>query len=114
MDNIKDDKYYLGKILSDVSFVILHTKGRSLEEFSQDEVLVDCVLFRLIQIAENAAKLTTAFKSENPLADWQAIGGLRNRIVHDYGKVDLAIIYETVKGDLPQLQKYLSNIYIKK
>lgn len=40
---------------------------------------------------------------------WNSIYGLRNRIVHDYGNVDLGIIYETLKYDIPQLLEALSN-----
>ena len=29
------------------------------------------------------------------------IKGLRNRVVHDYGNVDLSIIYNNVKNDIP-------------
>ena len=27
----------------------------------------------------------------------------RNRIVHDYGNVDLKVVYETLKNDIPDL-----------
>lgn len=28
---------------------------------------------------------------------WNAMHGMRNRIVHDYGNVDLKVVYETLK-----------------
>ena len=34
---------------------------------------------------------------------WNAIYGLRNRIVHDYGNVDLNVVFETLKHDVPEL-----------
>ena len=34
---------------------------------------------------------------------WHAMKGMRNRIVHEYGDVDLTIIYDTVNQDLPKL-----------
>ena len=33
---------------------------------------------------------------------------LRNRIVHDYGAVDLQIVYSTLNNDVPFLLKELS------
>ncbi len=108
MDNGKDDGYYLSKILTDVSFVIAHTQNITLEELSENEVLLDSVMFRMVQIAESASKLTAAFKKEHGIVDWQAINGMRNRIVHDYGRVDLSIIYQTVTKDLPKLKEFLS------
>ena len=110
MDNVKDDRYYVNKILTDISFLIEHTKTITKQQLTEDEVLQDCVMFRLVQIAENASRLTQEFKIRHKNIDWQAINGLRNRIVHDYGKVDLGIIYDTVKDDLPTLKSVLSEI----
>ncbi|HPX84504.1 MAG TPA: DUF86 domain-containing protein [Bacilli bacterium] len=36
--------------------------------------------------------------------------GLRNRVIHDYGNVDLSIIYNTVKNDVPLLYQSLIGI----
>ena len=41
MDNIKNDAYYLQKLRKDISFVNLHMKGISEEDFESDEVLQD-------------------------------------------------------------------------
>lgn len=108
MDNVKGDGYYLTKILTDISFVIAHTQDLSLQTFAADEVLLDSVMFRMVQIAESASKLTSVFKKQHSSVDWQAINGMRNRIVHDYGKVDFSIVYQTVKNDLPKLKESLS------
>lgn len=40
----------------------------------------------------------------NDLIPWTDIAGLRNRIVHDYGNVDLEVVYETLTNDIPQLK----------
>ncbi len=53
MDNIKNDAYYIKKILKDIKFIIEKTEGITLEELEANEVLCDSVLFRLIQISEN-------------------------------------------------------------
>ena len=60
-------------------------------------------MFRLIQISENSDKLTDDFKLYNSTIPWRAIKGLRNRIVHEYGNVDMSVVYDTIKNDLPQL-----------
>jgi uncharacterized protein with HEPN domain len=40
----------------------------------------------------------------------QKISGMRNRIVHDYGSVNLDIVFYTVKEDFPILAKDLEKI----
>ena len=109
MDNRKDNVYYTGKIITDLRFILSKTDGLSKEELEKDEVLTDSVMFRLIQISENSEKLTPEFKQNHPAIPWRAIRGLRNRIVHEYGHVDLGIIYDTVFNDLPVLLDLMEN-----
>ncbi len=101
MDNVKDDVYYAKKIVVDMQFLIANTKGQTIEQISKNEILLDSIMFRLIQISENTTKLSENFKRRNNEIPWSAIKGLRNRIVHDYGNVDYGIIYETVIDEIP-------------
>ncbi|MBQ0041442.1 MAG: DUF86 domain-containing protein [Clostridiales bacterium] len=39
-----------------------------------------------------------------------AIYGLRNRIVHDYGNVDLKIIFNTLKNDVAEVKAMIEKI----
>ena len=110
MDNKKTDLYYARKIIADLTFVIAHTKGLTQAQLETNEVLVDSVMFRLIQISENSDKLTAEFKSEHTSIPWRAVKGLRNRIVHEYGNVDLSVVYDTVKNDLPALLQDINKI----
>lgn len=110
MDNRKDDQYYVKKIITDLVFILEHTEGLTQDELESNEILVDSVMFRLIQIAENSDKLTDDFKTHNISVPWRAMKGMRNRIVHEYGNVDLTIIYDTVKNDIPELIGKLKKI----
>ena len=58
----------------------------------------------------NSIKLTEAFKKQYKEVPWHAMKGMRNRIVHDYGEVDLKIVYDTIKLDLPKLVNILEHI----
>ena len=107
MDNVKNDNYYIQKIKQDLEFISKHMENVDIEELNADEVLLDSMLFRMIQISENARKLTDEFKRTRGNIPWNALYGLRNRIVHDYGNVDLNIVYETLKNDIPDLLKLL-------
>lgn len=62
MDSIKNDSYYIAKIVNDLDFIITHMTSVSLADFSRNEILQDSMMFRLIQISENAKKLTETYK----------------------------------------------------
>ena len=62
MDNKKTDQYYIDKIITDLTFIRTHTESLSKSKLEEDEILVDSIMFRLIQVAENSEKLTEKFK----------------------------------------------------
>ena len=103
MDNIKNNIYYILKIRKDLEFIVEHMRDVSMEELNVNEVLLDSMLFRMIQISENAKRLTDEYKLSHSHIPWSALSGMRNRIVHDYGNVDLNIVYETLKNDMLEL-----------
>lgn len=108
MDNVKNDNYYIQKIKKDLEFIVIHMRDIDLEELNANEVLLDSMLFRMIQISENAKRLSDEYKQAHENVPWNALYGLRNRIVHDYGNVDLNVVYETLKNDIPELLEMIS------
>ena len=110
MDNKKDNSYYLKRIIKDLAFVVEHTKEINQEQLEKNEILIDSVMFRLIQIAENSDKLSAEFKGFYNDIPWRAMKGMRNKIVHEYGNVDLAVVYNTIINDIPMLLELLQKI----
>jgi uncharacterized protein with HEPN domain len=110
MDNTKNDYYFLDKIRADIEFINIHMKDVDLQELNDNEVLLDSMLFRMIQISENAKRLSEEYKENRDNLPWNELTGLRNRIVHDYGNVDLNIVFETLKYDIPELMEQLRDI----
>jgi uncharacterized protein with HEPN domain len=82
--------------------------GVSAEDFSKNEILQDSMMFRLIQISENAKKLSDTYKMQHSEIPWTDVYGLRNKIVHEYGRVDLGIVYDTLVNDIPEVRKLLA------
>ena len=78
-----------------------------LKELNENEVLLDSMLFRMIQVSENAKRLTEDYKVVHRYVPWSSLSGMRNRIVHDYGNVDLNVVYDTLKSDIPELLQLL-------
>ena len=107
MDNMKNDTYYLSKITTDLEFIVKTFSPLTQKELEESEVLTDSIMFRLIQLSENSNKLSEKFKTQHNSVPWRAIKGMRNKIVHEYGDVDLSVVYNTVKNDIPDLLKIL-------
>jgi len=114
MDRAKDDKYYLEKVITDIKYLIRVTKDVSKEELEDNETLLDSVMFRFIQISENLKRVSDDLRENNPNIPWHQAIGLRNKIVHEYGKIDLTIIYDVLKHDLDNLYKELKLLVLWK
>ena len=105
MDNSKDDNYYIEKISEDLKFINKNMKDVDFKEFDQNILLQDSMMFRMVQISENAKKLTEEYKEKHEDIPWGKLNGLRNYIVHDYGNMDLGIVYETLTENIPEFIK---------
>ena len=106
----KTNEYYIKDMLEDIDFIINHMKDKTQNDLEKDEVLTDSMVFRLIQISESSKNLTDDFKEKNADISWGDITALRNRLVHDYGNVDMGIVYETLTKDITELREQLSTL----
>ena len=105
----KDNRYYLSKMKENVDFILSHMDGVSKQQLEDDPVLLDSMMLRLVQISENARNLTDEFRNNNQHIPWTDIYGLRNRIVHDYGHVDLSIVYDTLTHDVDEIKQFIEH-----
>lgn len=73
MDNVKNDNYYIQKIRLDLEFIVIHMKDVDIEELNKNEILLDSMLFRMIQLSENAKKLTEQYKQKHNNIPWNGM-----------------------------------------
>ena len=67
----------------------------------------DAVLRRLLVIGEAAARISPETQARFEAIPFRMMAGLRNRVVHDYGQIDMEIVWESVTLHLPQVQREL-------
>jgi hypothetical protein len=87
-----------------------YTKGMTLDKFQGDEKTTDAVVRNFEIIGEAARRLPVDFTDQHSGIEWGKITGLRNRVVHEYFGVDLQIIWQILKKDLPVFKESLKNI----
>jgi uncharacterized protein with HEPN domain len=61
-------------------------------------------------IGEAATRLSQNLKTNHNYIPWQDISSMRNRIIHEYGKVDISLIIEVVKTHIPVLKQQIESI----
>ena len=79
------------------------TERASRETFDADEDL-QLILTHLVEIIGEAARnVSQPYRAEHPQIPWAKIIGMRHRLVHDYGNIDLEQVWGTATEDIPQL-----------
>ncbi len=78
--------------------------------WTDDAKTVAAVAHAIGQIGEAARRISLATKATHADVPWTAMAGMRNRIYHDYGRTDPAVLRETVRRELPALRKRLDAI----
>jgi len=73
--------------------------------FKGNDEKVDAVLLNLEQIGETAKKISEDFKNNSITIEWDKDIGLRNLISHEYEGVDLTLIYNIARINIPDLLK---------
>jgi len=107
MDNLKNDKYYFEKVINDIDAIEKYFGNKAYEEFIADPMMIDAIMFRLVQLIENIKKISLEFKDAHPNIEWGNIMGFRNGIVHEYAKTDYTIVYDVVSKDLLELRNLI-------
>ena len=97
-------------ILESVEKIERYTEGMNQVSFQADEKTADAVVRNLEIIGEASTRLPQDFIDAHLQIEWVKIKGLRNRIVHEYFGVDLQIIWEILKKNLPSFKKSLVGI----
>ena len=110
MDNLKNDFYYVKRILKSIETTSRYLKNKSMDDMIYDGFLCDAIENRFTKIAEDASKLSIEFKNNLSTIPWNAISAIRNRVCHDYDVVDFAILYKTIKVNFPSFKKSLLEV----
>jgi len=99
------DRVYLKHILDAISDIEQFTLGISQEDFFNNREKQYAVLRALEIIGEATKNLSSQLKTEYSDVNWKKIAGMRDKLIHAYFGVNLPLVWETVKTDLPQLKK---------
>ena len=100
----RDDLVFLGDILDAINRIEEYTVRVGKESFLDNSMMQDAVMHQIEIIGEASNNISDEFQEEHPELPWMQMRAIRNKIVHDYREVNLEIIWDTVKNDLPILK----------
>ncbi|MFB2981729.1 DUF86 domain-containing protein [Microseira sp. BLCC-F43] len=104
------DLDYLLDILISAKLALSYVSGKTFTEFEADIQCQDSVTRRLEIIGEAAKRLSQATRLSLSQIPWSDMIGMRNRMIHQYDKVNLAIVWNTLQNALPPLIEELETV----
>lgn len=109
---MQDNSIRLRHMTDAVTEALHFTEGLSREDLDKNRIL-QLALVRLFEvIGEAALGMSKDFRDLHPELPWSSMIAMRNRLIHGYFDVDLDIVWQTVKDDLPLLKSQLEGISI--
>ncbi len=98
-----DDRIRLGDMLDHARETCQMMEGKTIDDLVTDRKLALAVVRLLEIIGEAAAHVSPVTQLRLGGIRWGEIVGLRNRLVHGYGDVDLEIVWQIATRELPEL-----------
>lgn len=80
------------------------------EDFKQNQLLVDATIRRVEVVGEALGGISDKTKYRYPEIPFSEARGMRNILAHDYGSIDLMMVWKTVAQDFTELADLLHKI----
>jgi uncharacterized protein with HEPN domain len=100
---MRRDETYLLDILIAANKALQFVEGIDRRNFAENEIIQSAVMRPLEIIGEASARVSQEFRKANPQIPWKEMIGLRNRLIHEYFRVDFNAVWDTIHKDLPKL-----------
>ena len=89
------------------SLIESYMAGVSSEDFFEDTEKQDAVIRRIEIIGEATAHLSEATRGQLPALPFRQMRGMRNIVAHDYGHVDVALVWKAATEKIPLIRRVL-------
>lgn len=101
------DKHRLHHILDAIAELDDFVEGISFLDFEANRMMQQACVRNLMIIGEATNHISAAIKDKYNTVDWLGIKGFRNIIVHEYFKVNKAVVWQLIHNNLPDLKKVI-------
>lgn len=100
----------LEDILEAIGNVQSYVQHMTFDEFASDMKTVKAAAFEIAVIGEATTHVPEEIKARFPDIPWSKMASMRNVIIHEYFRVDVQILWQTIVENLPPLVPKLKEI----
>lgn len=92
---------YLNDMIEAADMVASFIEGITKDQFLSDKKTQFAVVRALEIIGEASKKVPESIRTYYPDLPWKEIGGMRDKLIHDYFGVNDEVVWETAVNDVP-------------
>lgn len=106
----RNDTAVIQDIKEAIDRIISYTSQIEYKDFLQDYKTQDAVIRNIEILGEAAKLLSDKAKEKYPDITWKDIAGTRDKLIHDYFGVNIDIVWNIAKNEIPLLSTQLNNV----
>lgn len=106
------DMDYIRHMQDEILYISAQAEHLEFEDLIKNETLKRAIIRSIEIIGEASKKLSPEFKNKHPEVEWRAMGGMRDKLIHDYFGIDYYIVWDVIKNEIPILKESLEKILL--
>jgi len=109
----KDIKIFIDHIIECIKLIEDFAKGLTKDKLVKDKLKQSAIIRQIEIIGEAVKNLPKEFIEKHKDIPWKDIIGMRDKVIHQYFDIDIDIVWNVLKEDIPELKRKIKNIQVK-
>lgn len=102
---------YIQDMITSMQNALQFVENVAFPQMLADRKTLAAVSYEIMIIGEAASKIPSDVRALYPALDWRNIIGIRNRLAHDYGKIDYEKLWTILHEEIPNDLMFLQDVF---
>jgi uncharacterized protein with HEPN domain len=106
---VSEDRIYLLHVRDAIADILVYAEAGE-DAFLRETMRQDAIIRKLEVIGEAVKQLSDNTRDSKPDIPWRRVAGMRDRLIHQYFGVDLDLVWNVVRLELPTLLEAVDDV----
>ena len=106
---MSEDRIYLLHVRDAIADILVYAEAGE-DAFLRETMRQDAIIRKLDVIGEAVKQFSDNTRDSKPDIPWRKVAGMRDRLIHQYFGVDLDLVWNVVRLELPALLEAVDDV----
>jgi uncharacterized protein with HEPN domain len=106
---VSEDRIYLLHVRDAIADILVYAEAGE-DAFLRETMRQDAIIRKLEVIGEAVKQFSDNTRDSKPDIPWRKVAGMRDRLIHQYFGVDLDLVWNVVRLELPALLEAVDDV----